>query len=64
MVSVSYQAVDLKRRRKKLEEDEDEVDRQIEVGHIPEKRDYIHPPGQLSTPCFSTSVCVLRPYPG
>lgn len=64
MVSVSYQAADLKRRRNKLEEDEDEVGRQIEVGHIPVKRDYIHPSVRLSTPCFSTHVCVSRPYPG
>lgn len=39
MVSVSYQAADLKRKRKKLGGEEDEVDRQIEVGGISEKRD-------------------------
>lgn len=33
MVSVSYQVADLKRRRKKLGEEEEEVNRQIEVGH-------------------------------
>lgn len=43
MVSVSSQAADLKRRRKKLGEEEDEVDRQIDVGHVYDKRDYTHP---------------------
>ncbi len=34
MVSVSHQAADLKRRKKNLEEEENTLDRQIEVGLI------------------------------
>ncbi len=51
MVSVSYQAADLKRRKKKLEEEEHEFDRQIEVGHIYED---VHLVKHLSTPYVST----------
>lgn len=34
MASVSHQAAELKRRKRKLGEDEEEVDRKLEVGHF------------------------------
>lgn len=51
MVSVSYQAADLKRRKKKLEEEDNELDRQIEVGHIYED---VHLVNHLSSLYIST----------
>lgn len=62
MVSVSYQAADLKRKRKKLGGEEDEVDRQIEVGDISEKRDYGQYTRPSVNPPVSPPMCMYRRY--
>lgn len=63
MVSVSHQAADLKSRRKKLGEEEDEVDRQIVVRHMYQKRDYIHLSVHLATPWFPHLCVCLQALP-